>query len=154
MLLPHPRRPPASFLGLAPNSHSPSPVLLPTDHSPLTCPDPVGVPFRHCIKSFTCNIYGSPRKCCKQKTYATAKPFRCTYKKQEGRGIMVSQESDATTENPSIAQIEELRHLPQLLGARIKHLPDRLIRHRRQLPLQHFILESRCAFMVQLRAAF
>src|SRR5712692_3560640 len=33
-------------------------------------------------KSFTCNTYGSPRKCCKQKTYGPAKPFRCnTYKK-------------------------------------------------------------------------
>ena len=34
-------------------------------------------------KSFSCNTYGSPRKCCKQKTYGLAKPFRCnTYKKQ------------------------------------------------------------------------
>jgi hypothetical protein len=37
----------------------------------------------HCFKSFSCNTYGSPRKCCKQKTYFLAKPFRCnTYKKQ------------------------------------------------------------------------
>jgi hypothetical protein len=36
-------------------------------------------------KSFNCNTYGSPRKCCKQKTYCTAKPFRCnTYKKHRG----------------------------------------------------------------------
>src|SRR5713101_9647969 len=36
-------------------------------------------------KSFSCNTYGSPRKCCKQKTYGPAKPFRCnTYKKQGG----------------------------------------------------------------------
>ena len=34
-------------------------------------------------KSFSCNTYGSPRKCCKQKTYSMTKPFRCnTYKKQ------------------------------------------------------------------------
>jgi len=34
-------------------------------------------------KSFSCNTYGSPRKCCKQKTYAKAKSFRFrTYKKQ------------------------------------------------------------------------
>ncbi len=34
---------------------------------------------------FSCNTYGSPRKCCKQKTYGTAKPFRCnTYKKHRG----------------------------------------------------------------------
>ncbi len=33
-------------------------------------------------KSFSCNTYGSPRKCCKQKTYGLAKPFSCnTYKK-------------------------------------------------------------------------
>src|SRR5712692_7930654 len=38
-----------------------------------------------CLKSFRCNTYGSPRKCCKQKTYRLAKPFRCnTYKKQGG----------------------------------------------------------------------
>src|SRR5882724_9018083 len=33
-------------------------------------------------KSFSCNTYGFPRKCCKQKTYGMAKSFRCnTYKK-------------------------------------------------------------------------
>src|ERR1700682_5155908 len=33
-------------------------------------------------KSFSCNTYSSPRKCCKQKTYNQAKAFRCnTYKK-------------------------------------------------------------------------
>ncbi len=38
-------------------------------------------------KSFSCNTYGSPRKCCKQKTYSKAKPFRCnTYKKQGAAG--------------------------------------------------------------------
>ena len=38
-----------------------------------------------CYKSFNCNTCGSPRKCCKQKTYGTAKPFRCnTYKKRKG----------------------------------------------------------------------
>jgi hypothetical protein len=38
-------------------------------------------------KSFSCNTYGSPRKCCKQKTYSMAKPFRCnTYKKQGEEG--------------------------------------------------------------------
>ena len=38
-------------------------------------------------KSFRCNAYGNPRKCCKQKTYAPAKRFGCnTYKKLgEGR---------------------------------------------------------------------
>src|SRR5713226_3855076 len=33
-------------------------------------------------KSFNCNTYGYPCKCCKQKTYGLAKSFRCnTYKK-------------------------------------------------------------------------
>jgi hypothetical protein len=41
-------------------------------------PDRVGT-FR---KSFTCNIYEPPRKCCIQETYAPTKPCRCnTYKK-------------------------------------------------------------------------
>jgi hypothetical protein len=36
-------------------------------------------------KSFNCNTYGSPRKCCKQKTYGLAKFFSCnTYKKHRG----------------------------------------------------------------------
>src|SRR5260370_17908200 len=38
-----------------------------------------------CTKSFSCNTYGSPHKCCKQKTYAQTKPFRCnTYKTTGG----------------------------------------------------------------------
>src|SRR5258708_6840713 len=41
--------------------------------------------FQSCFKSFTCNTYRSPRKCCKQKTYGRANSFRCnTYKKQGG----------------------------------------------------------------------
>ncbi len=32
-------------------------------------------------KSFSCNTYGSPRKCCGQKTYGLAKPLNDTYKK-------------------------------------------------------------------------
>ncbi len=60
---------------------------LPTKHYSLTYPDPVGVSAHYCFKSFSCNTYGSPRKCCKQKTYGLAKPFRCnTYKKQGGGG--------------------------------------------------------------------
>src|SRR6266404_7791187 len=45
-------------------------------------------------KSFNCNTYGSPRKCCKQKTYGKTKSFRFnTYKKQGGGGAMVNQPS-------------------------------------------------------------
>ena len=40
-----------------------------------------------CLKSFTCNTYARPRKCCRQWTYDQAKPFGCnTYKKRGGRG--------------------------------------------------------------------
>src|SRR6266852_2858578 len=60
-----------------------SKALLPTKHYSLTYPYPVGVSAHYCLKSFSCNTYESPRKCCKQKTYGLAKPFRCnTYKKQ------------------------------------------------------------------------
>ncbi len=39
-------------------------------------------------KSFKCNTYGSPRKCCKQKTYGPANPFRCnTYKNTGGASL-------------------------------------------------------------------
>ncbi len=39
----------------------------------------------YCINSFSCNTYGPSRKCCKQKTYVLANPFKCnTYKKQGG----------------------------------------------------------------------
>ena|ERR1700687_1551356 len=64
-----------------------TPVLPFNNHSPLTCFDPVGLTAHFSFKSFTCNTYGPPRKCCKQKTYSLAKPFRCnTYKKHGGGG--------------------------------------------------------------------
>src|SRR6266446_4747359 len=60
---------------------------------PLTPPKsfhPSQLPSRQQVrprKSFSRNTYGPPRKCCKQKTYGLAKPFRCnTYKKPRGRG--------------------------------------------------------------------
>src|SRR6266852_5338903 len=40
-------------------------------------------------KSFSCNTYGSPRKCCKQKTYGRAKPFRCNTYKKQGEGVLL-----------------------------------------------------------------
>src|SRR6267378_7368785 len=53
----------------------------------------------YCLKSFSCNTYGSPRKCCKQKTYGLTKPFRCsTYKKHGARGL-----SDSRTRQSSLA---------------------------------------------------
>ena len=109
----HPRRSPNSFLGLTPTCpeqtrgiyHSPSPILLPTDHRSSTSVverrsrpgrDPVGVTAHYRFNSFSCNIYGSPRKCCKQKTYGVAKPFRCNIYKKHGVRVpvMVNQISD------------------------------------------------------------
>src|SRR6266403_2524074 len=50
-------------------------------HAGRTNPLPVA---RYCFKSFSRNAYGSPRKCCKQKTYDPTKPFRCnTYRSEE-----------------------------------------------------------------------
>ena len=89
----HPRRSPNSFPGITPipcrllvlpapiisgSAVDGYPILLLTDHGPL-------ITAYSRSKSFSCNTYGSPRKCCKQKTYGQAKPFRCnTYKKQGG----------------------------------------------------------------------
>src|SRR5216684_5865696 len=54
------------------------------------------------LKSFICNTYVPPRKCCKQKTYAQANPFRCnTYKKHGRGGPPFSQ----TTSKPSLQVI-------------------------------------------------
>jgi len=51
-----------------------------------SCPNSVGVTSHYCSKSFSCNTYGSPRKCCKQKTYCQAKSFRCNTYKNTGEG--------------------------------------------------------------------
>ena len=71
--VPNPRRPPGT----------------PSKSFKITWPYEVALSRTdHLHKSFSCNIYGSPRKCCKQKTYGLAKPFRCnTYKKQGGGGL-------------------------------------------------------------------
>src|SRR6266849_7598400 len=53
-------------------------IFLLTDHCPL-------ITAHYRFKSFNCNTYGPPRKCCKQKTYCMANSFRCnTYKKVGG----------------------------------------------------------------------
>src|SRR5712692_431638 len=50
----------------------------------------------YCFKSFSCNTYGSPRKCCKQKTYGLTNPFRCnTYAKGgEGGQLLLARNSE------------------------------------------------------------
>ncbi len=51
-------------------------------------------PILRLHKSFSCNTYGSPRKCCKQKTYVLSKSFRCnTYKKQGGTSLQAKSRS-------------------------------------------------------------
>ena len=56
-------------------------IVFPTGPCPL-------ITAHSCFKSFSCNTCGSPRKCCKQKTYGLAKPFRCNiYKKQGGPAL-------------------------------------------------------------------
>jgi len=135
----HPRRSRASFHGLtsipcplSPKSlplnlfADPHPLNLVTSifyknsggraypelHSPA-CPDligdPVGITARPRLKSFNCNTYEPPHKCCKQKTYAIAKPFRCnTYKKPGGTSSkpnnflspLVSRRSNVRTSRP------------------------------------------------------
>src|SRR5216684_7457460 len=47
------------------------------------------LPSRLFSKSFSCNTYESPRKCCKQKTYGPAKPFRCNTYKKHGGGVQL-----------------------------------------------------------------
>ncbi len=56
------------------------PVDILTDPCPL-------ITAHTCFKSFSCNTYGFPRKCCKQKTYGQAKPFRCNTYKKPGVGV-------------------------------------------------------------------
>ncbi len=63
-------------------------------------------------KSFSCNTYGPPRKCCKQKTYGRAKSFRCnTYKKQGEEGGMFNHhppDIDVWTFRPSHFRVRPL----------------------------------------------
>src|SRR5882762_5368839 len=63
---------------------------LPHDCLLSLCATLSGATAHYCFKSFSCNTYRFPRKCCKQKTYGLAKPFRCTtYKKHGGGGKLL-----------------------------------------------------------------
>src|SRR6266436_6387892 len=79
------------------------------------------------LKSFSCNTYGTPRKCCKQKTYGLAKPFRCnTYKKHGGGGpVMVNQQSemDSRRARPDLFE-EEHRDEGSLLPSDMGIYPE------------------------------
>jgi len=78
---------PSNRVSLAPHPRPPG-----SPSSPVKAFPSQTVPFSPAVrhhKSFSCNTYESPRKCCKQKTYSLAKPFRCnTYKKHRGGGIL------------------------------------------------------------------
>ena len=53
-------------------------------------------------KSFIGNTYGSPRKCCKQKTYDLAKPFSCNTYKKHGGGLVIMVNQVLETSHPSL----------------------------------------------------
>jgi hypothetical protein len=63
-----------------------------------------------CLKSFTCNIYGPPRKCGKQLTYGMPKPFRCNTYKNTGEGLWLATDLSVSTFRPSDGQT--FRRLP------------------------------------------
>jgi len=116
----HPRRPLASFLGLARTyieqtrgiSHSPSPLLLTTGDCPPASD-------YYWIKSFRCNTYGSPRKRCKQKTYGLTKPFRCNTYKKHG---VASFKPDIFL-YPLPADCPPIFHLPYTLPSSVSRKP-------------------------------
>ena len=70
----------------------PSLPMFPLQPSTLNCqprhsPSPLYAPISSSLSPSTATLMDPPRKCCRQKTYSKAKPFRCnTYKKPGGRG--------------------------------------------------------------------
>jgi len=85
----------------------------------------------HSFKSFICNTYASPRKCCKQKTYGPAKSFRCnTYKKHGGgAAIMVNHalETSRPTSSPTLclraSVVSSAFRLPYTLPSSVSRNP-------------------------------
>jgi hypothetical protein len=97
--------PRARFIRALPLPASPLSLQLLTSDLPL-CNVPTFKPsnlqtLQNCSNSFSCNTYGTPRKCCKQKTYGPAKPFSCnTYKKQGGAPSSQKSSSPCSTLPP------------------------------------------------------
>src|SRR6266481_2710284 len=62
-----------------PRAAHPSRFRVLSEHRESTDPSQIltSSPTLRPHKSFSCNTYAAPRKCCKQKTYGPAKPFRC-----------------------------------------------------------------------------
>jgi len=70
------------FSGVFADQNSRHPFSIPTISA--ACPT-LPRHFPTSLNSFRINTYEIPRKCCNQRTYGKAKPFRCnTYKKQGG----------------------------------------------------------------------
>ena len=71
-----------------------APIPFSFNHFRTLCTATEGVPSLHSdfapfwcnLNLFRINTYGPPRKCCKQKTYAKANPFRCNAYTKSGGG--------------------------------------------------------------------
>ena len=63
-------------------------------------------------KSFNCNTYESPRKCCKQKTYNRAKLFRCNLRKTGGGPVMINQPFRRTPWLPNPRNVSSISRRP------------------------------------------
>jgi hypothetical protein len=75
--------------------------------------------------SFIRNTYGSPRKCCKQKTYRKPKSFRCNTYKKHGGGGSSTPTFDSSTFNSSTLRLFHgepfRRSLLSLFAPRVFH---------------------------------
>ncbi len=84
------------------------------------------------LSLFRINTYGPPRKCCKQKTYAMTKPFRCnTYKKTGGGRFRYSplsfESQPCLRRSPTGHGTRVTRHWPRyLVTSLLPYLPARL----------------------------
>ena len=96
--------PQSHFIRTLPLQGSPLNFQLLTFNLPLfSVPtfQPSNLPASKPSKSFSCNTYGSPRKCCKQKTYGQVKPFRCNTYKKHGDGVGSHQNFQLSTQPSS-----------------------------------------------------
>src|SRR6266446_710760 len=83
---------------------------------------PYSLPSSASCKSFSCNTYEPPRKCCKQKAYDRAKSFSCnTYKKQGGH---ILQPKSFSLASP----------FPDVSTCRRSHVPSPILRTLFQVP--------------------
>jgi len=63
-------------------------VLPFTNHSPLTCSEPVGAAAHFSFKSFTCNTYGLPASVANKRLTACLSPLSATVTKNTGGGSL------------------------------------------------------------------